>query len=67
MMVAQDIDQEILELTQKLPTLSDKVILDMVNGIEVSRDHIRVRANRGGFPKSLGCVDRKIPSPSAAN
>ena len=49
MMVAQDIDQEILELTQKLPTLSDKVILDMVNGIEVSRDHIRVRANRGGF------------------
>ena len=46
MMVAQDIDQEILELTQKLPTLSDKVILDMVNGIEVSRDHIRVRANR---------------------
>lgn len=36
-----------------LPFLADKVLLDFINDIEISRDHVRVQRQRQGFTQRL--------------
>jgi len=38
--------QEIRRLVQSVPILQDKMIVDLVNGIQVTQDHIRLRQDR---------------------
>ncbi|HPM47561.1 MAG TPA: diguanylate cyclase regulator RdcB family protein [bacterium] len=37
------------EIIEKLPNLPDKFIVDFANGIDVAKDHVRVKRSRGGF------------------
>ncbi|NMO94988.1 diguanylate cyclase regulator RdcB family protein [Paenibacillus lemnae] len=39
-------EQEIRRLVQSIPILQDKMIVDLVNGIQVTQDHIRVSQDR---------------------
>ncbi|MBO3461502.1 YjcZ-like family protein [Aetokthonos hydrillicola Thurmond2011] len=50
------------ELQRKVPVVGDKVLLDLVNGVQVNRDIIRYRKNRGFFGRlldELGGSDRQ--------
>lgn len=37
------------ELQRRVPIVGDKALIDLVNGIQVSKDLIRYRKNRGFF------------------
>lgn len=39
-------ERELRRLVEEIPVLQDKMIVDLVNGIEVTQDHIRVREER---------------------
>jgi hypothetical protein len=41
--------QEIMNILKDAPILKEKMIVDFVNGLEVSNDHLRVRSNREGI------------------
>ena len=45
------------ELQQRIPTVSDKALINLVNGIQVSKDIIRYRKNRGFFGKLFDKLD----------
>jgi hypothetical protein len=38
-----------VQLLERVPFLTDRMIVDLVNGLEVSGEHIRVRERRSGF------------------
>ena len=43
-------------LADEVPPLTDKVLLDLVNGLEVVDDHLQVRASKQGFVRArVGC------------
>ncbi len=39
--------QSLQDLQQRVPIVSDKVLVDLVNGIQINDDLIRFRQNRG--------------------
>lgn len=41
------------DITSALPSLKQKFLVDLVNGIDVSRDHIKVQKTRDGFLNRL--------------
>ena len=45
------------ELQRRVPVVGDKALIDLVNGIQVSKDLIRYRKNRGFFGQLLDTVD----------
>jgi hypothetical protein len=45
------------ELQRRIPVVSDKGLIDLVNGIQVSKDLIRYRKNRGFFGQLLEMLD----------
>lgn len=49
--------QELKELEQRIPLVSDKAIIDLINGIEVSRDLVNYRKNRGFFGQLIDNLD----------
>ena len=50
--------QSLQDLQQQVPIISDKVLVDLVNGIQVNDDLIRFRQNRG-FIGRLGSISLK--------
>lgn len=45
------------ELQRRVPVVGDKALIDLVNGIQVSKDLIRYRKNRGFFGQLLDTLD----------
>lgn len=45
------------ELQRRIPVVSDKALIDLVNGIQVSKDLIRYRKNRGFFGQLIDALD----------
>ena len=45
------------QLQQRIPTVSDKALVNLVNGIQVNKDIIRYRKNRGFFGKLFDKLD----------
>jgi hypothetical protein len=45
------------ELQRRVPIVGDKALIDLVNGIQVSKDIIRYRKNRGFFGQLLDMLD----------
>jgi hypothetical protein len=45
------------ELQRRVPIVGDKALIDLVNGIQVSKDLIRYRKNRGFFGQLLDTLD----------
>jgi hypothetical protein len=48
---------QIEELQRRIPIVSDKALIDLVNGIQVSKDIIRYRKNRGFFGQLLDTLN----------
>lgn len=49
MSIKQTLDKDIVDSLDILPMLADKFVVDFVNGIHVTNDHIRVQKQRTGF------------------
>jgi hypothetical protein len=47
----------IKELQRRVPIVGDKALIDLVNGIQVSKDIIRYRKNRGFFGQLIDTLD----------
>jgi hypothetical protein len=45
------------ELQRRVPAVGDKALIDLVNGIQVSKDLIRYRKNRGFFGQLIDTLD----------
>lgn len=45
------------ELQRRVPVVGDKALIDLVNGIQVSKDLIRYRKNRGFFGRLINTLD----------
>jgi hypothetical protein len=45
------------ELQRRVPVVGDKALIDLVNGIQVSKDIIRYRKNRGFFGRLMDTLD----------
>ncbi len=45
------------ELQRRVPIVGDKGLIDLVNGIHVSKDIIRYRKNRGFFGQLIDTLD----------
>ncbi|WP_228061109.1 MULTISPECIES: YjcZ-like family protein [unclassified Coleofasciculus] len=45
------------ELQRRVPVVADKALIDLVNGIQVNKDLIRYRKNRGFFGQLLDTLD----------
>jgi hypothetical protein len=45
------------ELQRRVPIVGDKALIDLVNGIQVSKDIIRYRKNRGFFGQLIDTLD----------
>ncbi len=45
------------ELQRRVPVVGDKALIDLINGIQVSKDIIRYRKNRGWFGQLIDKVD----------
>ena len=45
------------ELQRRVPVVGDKALIDLVNGIEISKDFIRYRKNRGFFGQLIDTLD----------
>jgi hypothetical protein len=45
------------ELQRRVPVVGDKALIDLVNGIQVSKDLIHYRKNRGFFGQLLDTLD----------
>jgi hypothetical protein len=45
------------ELQRRVPVVGDKGLIDLVNGIQVSKDLIRYRKNRGFFGQLIDTLD----------
>ena len=45
------------ELQRRVPVVGDKALIDLVNGIQVSKDLIRYRKNRGFFGQLIDTLD----------
>ncbi|HEY9599086.1 MAG TPA: diguanylate cyclase regulator RdcB family protein [Cyanophyceae cyanobacterium] len=45
------------QLQRRIPVVADKALIDLVNGIQVSKDLIRYRKNRGFFGQLLDTLD----------
>ncbi|MBD2148597.1 hypothetical protein H6F44_00410 [Pseudanabaena sp. FACHB-1277] len=57
------VTQSLQDLEQQVPVISDKVLVDLVNGIQVNDDLIRFRQNRGFIGRLFDGVtgsDRQI-------
>lgn len=52
-MMAEVADTLPTEITDALPSLKQKFLVDLVNGIDVSRDYIKVQKDRDGFVHRL--------------
>lgn len=48
---------ELKELEKRIPIVSDKAIIDLINGIQVSRDLVNYRKNRGFFGQLIDTLD----------
>jgi hypothetical protein len=49
--------RHIEELQRRVPVVGDKALIDLVNGIQVSKDLIRYRKNRGFFGQLIDTLD----------
>ncbi len=49
--------QNLEELQRRIPGVGDKAIIDLINGIQVSKDIIRYRKNRGWFGNIIATLD----------
>lgn len=45
------------ELPRRIPVVRDKALIDLINGIQVSKDIIRYRKNRGWFGQLIDKLD----------
>ncbi|MGI8503994.1 MAG: hypothetical protein ACR2LR_23100, partial [Hassallia sp.] len=45
------------ELQRRVPAVGDKALIDLINGIQVSKDIIRYRKNRGWFGQLIDKLD----------
>jgi hypothetical protein len=43
------VEHDVMEITNALPSLKQKFLVDLVNGIDVNTDQIRVQGNNDGF------------------
>lgn len=49
--------EEITEELKNIPHLSERMLVDLVNGLEVTEDLLKFKENQGGFSRFVGFID----------